>query len=353
MGPPVRIVHYLNQFFAGIGAEDKADAPPQYRPGPVGPGTALAALLGGQATIVGTLVCGDNYFIEHQDAAITQLLAMAEAHGGELLVTGPAFNSGRYGTACGALAEAWQQRGKPAVTAMNDNNPGVELFRGGVYILPTGPSAASMNDVLPKLAAFALRLGQGAEIGPAETEGYFPSGTRRNLRAPAGAAERAAEMLVAKLSGQPFRTELPVPDFSAVPPATPVASLENGVPKSIEVALVTECGLVPSGNPDRLESWNASKWLKYPIAGVYDLQSGDYEACHGGCDTAGTNADPDRTVPLDAARALEQEGVLRLHDHYYVTTGNMANIKTMSKIGQEIALDLKNQGVEAAILTAT
>ncbi len=349
MDQPVKIVQYLNQFFAGIGAEDKADTSPEYRAGPIGPGVALANLLGEQGAVVGTLVCGDNYFIEHQDSALTQLLEMAEASGADVLVAGPAFNSGRYGTACGNLAVAWQLRGKPAVTAMNENNPGVELFRGDVCILPTGLTAASMNDVLPKVAAFALRLGQGEEIGPAETEGYFPTGTRKNLQVEQGAAERAVGMLLAKLSGQPFRTELPIPEFSPVPPATPVGRLDQSL-----VALVTECGLVPSGNPDRLETWNASKWLKYPITGLDDFHSGDYEAWHGGCDTAGTNADPDRTVPLDAARSLEKEGVFhRLYDHYYVTTGNMANIKTMSKIGQEIALDMKAQGVQAAILTAT
>ena len=81
MDQPVKIVQYLNQFFAGIGAEDKADTPPEYRAGPIGPGVALANLVGEQGAIVGTLVCGDNYFIEHQESALTQLLEMAEASG--------------------------------------------------------------------------------------------------------------------------------------------------------------------------------------------------------------------------------------------------------------------------------
>ena len=37
-----RIVHYINQFFAGIGGEEKADTKPESRPGVVGPGMALA-----------------------------------------------------------------------------------------------------------------------------------------------------------------------------------------------------------------------------------------------------------------------------------------------------------------------
>ena len=156
-------------------------------------------------------------------------------------------------------------------------------------------------------------------------------------------------MLLAKLAGRPFQTELRIPEFNSVSPASPVPNLDSTL-----VALVTECGLVPYGNPDRLETWNASKWFKYPISGLDGFEKGDYEAWHGGCDTAGTNDDPDRTVPLDAARLLEKSGAIhRLYDYYYVTTGNMANIKMMVKIGEEMAQDMRAQGIQAAILTAT
>ena len=151
MNKPVTILHYLNQFFAGIGGEEKADTPPQYHAGPIGPGVSLARHLGDRAIINGTLICGDNYFIEHQEDAVTQLLEMADTCRADVLVAGPAFNSGRYGTACGALATAWQHHGRPAVTGMNVNNPGVELFQNDLYILPTGATAASMNDALTKL----------------------------------------------------------------------------------------------------------------------------------------------------------------------------------------------------------
>ena len=349
MEKPVTILHFVNQFFGGIGGEDQAETSPQFRAGPVGPGVALAKHLGDRATVAGTLICGDNYFIEHQEEAVARLLELAASCPADVLVAGPAFNSGRYGTACAALALAWQRDGRLAVTAMNVNNPGVELFRGELYILETGATAASMRDALPKLADFACRLAGGAEIGPAGVEGYFPRGVRKNLRLEQGAPERAVEMLLEKLAGRPFQTELPVPEFRNVPPAPPVEDLSRAL-----IALVTESGLVPMGNPDRLETWNASKWLKYPIGGLDALRRGDYEAWHGGCDTAGTNDCPDRTLPLDAARLLEGEGTIRrLYDHYYVTTGNMANIETMSRIGEEVARDMKSQGVQAAILTAT
>jgi len=347
--PALRVLHYMNQFFGGIGAEDKADAPPTHKPGPVGPGVPLAQHLGGDASIVGTLICGDNYFVEHEAEAVARLLAMAKSYPADVLVLGPAFSSGRYGTACGTLARAWQALGKPAVTAMNENNPGVELFRGDVHIVRTGPSAATMREALPKLAALAVKLARGADTGSADESGYFPRGVRRNIRLALGAGERGVDMLLAKLAGRPYRTELPIERFETVPPSPSVPVLSRAL-----VALVTESGLVPYGNPDKLETWNASKWFKYSIAGRLGLERGEWEAWHGGCDTAGTNDDPDRAVPLDACRRLEQEGIIgRLYDYYYVTTGNMANIKTMAKLGAEIARDMKAQGIQAAILTAT
>ena len=40
----LRIVHYINQFFANIGGEEKADYQPELREGIVGPGMALTPI---------------------------------------------------------------------------------------------------------------------------------------------------------------------------------------------------------------------------------------------------------------------------------------------------------------------
>ena len=58
----LRVGHYLNQFFAGIGAEERANHAPERREGAVGPGRALQALLKEDGRVVSTLVCGDNFF---------------------------------------------------------------------------------------------------------------------------------------------------------------------------------------------------------------------------------------------------------------------------------------------------
>ena len=45
MTKPVRVVHYLNQFFAGIGGEELANVAVRLIQGPVGPGRLLQTLL--------------------------------------------------------------------------------------------------------------------------------------------------------------------------------------------------------------------------------------------------------------------------------------------------------------------
>ena len=65
-----KVVHYINQFFAGIGGEEKADIAPEVREGIVGPGLALNNFFKkNDAEIVATVICGDSYFAENMDSA--------------------------------------------------------------------------------------------------------------------------------------------------------------------------------------------------------------------------------------------------------------------------------------------
>ena len=58
----IRVVQYINQFFAQIGGEEKADIPAELREGPVGPGLAFNQAWGEEAEVVATIICGDSYF---------------------------------------------------------------------------------------------------------------------------------------------------------------------------------------------------------------------------------------------------------------------------------------------------
>src|SRR5262245_60974998 len=86
----IRVLHYVNQFFAGIGGEDQASTPPRVQAGPVGPGAALQQALGGEAEVVATLFCGDNYASEQTQELQEAARRGAEVHRAGLIVAGPA-----------------------------------------------------------------------------------------------------------------------------------------------------------------------------------------------------------------------------------------------------------------------
>jgi glycine reductase len=338
------VVHYLNQFFAGLGGEEAAGCEPVRLDGPVGPGRALAAA---GLEIDVTLACGDDRFGEHEEESLATLLAWIEEAAPDVLVCGPAFGSGRYGYACGVLAREAGRHRVPVVTAMTPDSPGVLAAEGAAFVVPTGSNVSSMKDAVPVVASLAKRLAVGEEIGPPEEEGYLPRRQRRNVRIGTTGAERAIDLLLAKLSGD-VRTEVqPVAD--RVPPPQPVADVASAT-----IALVTEAGCVPQGNPDHLPTRRSNVWLRYPLDGVASMSPDAYVSVHAGFDTTFANQDPNRLVPLDAVRELEREGRIgRLHAAFYTTSGVDTPVATAAKFGQEIAAELKTAEVSAVILTGT
>ena len=342
----MRAVHYLNQFFAGLGGEEAAETPPTRLEGPVGPGRGLAAELRG-IEIVATLACGDDYFGEHEEDALARLIELLEAERPGLLIAGPAFGSGRYGFACARFSRTASDRlGIPALAAMHEENPGVGSAEG-TLLVPTAVNVAGMREALPRMARLAEALVSGRELGPPDQEGYLPRGFRRNRMAEKSGAERAVDLLLDKIAGE-TRTEV-AGGFDRVPPPAAVPDLSRAL-----LALVTEAGCVPQGNPDRLPTIRAQGWLRYELGGVQTLASGEYESVHGGFDVTLANEDPNRLVPLDTVTALAADGRIgRVHDVFYTTTGNGTPVASATRFGREIAAELRDAGVEAVLLSGT
>ena len=346
----MKVVHYINQFFAGIGGEEKADVPPEMRDGVVGPGMALKAGLGSEADIVATIICGDSYFNENLEEAKATILAMVKERNPDLFIAGPAFNAGRYGVACGTICEAVQDElGIPAITGMYEENPGADLFRKSVVMVPTKNSAVGMRDAIAKMIPIAKRLGQGEKLGSPEEEGYMLRGFRKNLFREERGSKRAVDMLLKKLAGENFETEFPMPQFDRVNPNPPIADITKA-----KIALVTSGGIVPKGNPDRIESSSASKYGKYDIGGLDDLTADTSETAHGGYDPVYANEDADRVLPVDVLRQMEKEGKIgALHHYYYSTVGNGTAVASAKAFAKEIGAELVRDGVDAVILTST
>nr|MDQ2709644.1 glycine/betaine/sarcosine/D-proline family reductase selenoprotein B [Actinomycetota bacterium] len=142
----MRLVHYVNQFYAGLGGEDAAGLGPRVLDGAAGPGRLLQQLLGADHQIVATVVCGDNYAAS-DPAVSAELLGMARAAGAELLIAGPAFGSGRYGLVCARLVAAAQTAGLPAVASMHPDNPGIGEA-GAAPVVAAGAVARQMRPTL-------------------------------------------------------------------------------------------------------------------------------------------------------------------------------------------------------------
>lgn len=345
-----RIVHYLNQFFAGIGGEDKADFEPTLMEGPVGPGMALKVALGDDYEIVATTVCGDNYFGEETDDAIDRIVAMVEQYKPDVFVAGPAFNAGRYGTACGAMCKAVEERlGIPVVTAMYEENPGVDMFRKDIIIIKTGNSAATMRKSLKPLAALVKKLATGEEVLGPDIEGYHERGIRVNYFAEERGSERGIKMLVKKMAGEPFVTDLPMPKFDRVEPAAPITDMKHA-----KLAVVTSGGIVPQGNPDHIESSNATKFGQYSIAGMARMDKKDFMTVHGGYDRQFVLENPNLVVPLDVLRELQAEGEFgELEEFIYATTGTGTATGSAAKFGDAIGQILVEHNVDGVLLVST
>lgn len=347
----LKVVHYINQFFAQIGGEEKADYPVELRVGEiVGPGMALTQNFKDDAEIIATIICGDSYFNENLESAKAEILAMVKEQAPDVFIAGPAFNAGRYGVACGTIAAAVQEElGIPSLTGMYVENPGADMFKNKVYTVPTKNNAAGARDAVKKMAPLALKLAKKEAIGASCQDNYMPNGVRVNFFEEKRGSRRAVDMLLNKLADKPYTTEYPMPAFDRVAPQPAIKDLSKAT-----IALVTSGGIVPKGNPDHIESSNASHYGEYDITGVMDLTEETYETAHGGYDPVYANEDADRVLPVDVLREMEKNGVIgKLHNKFYTTVGNGTAVASAKAFSEEFAQKLIADGVDAVILTST
>ncbi len=344
-----RVVHYLNQFFGGIGGEGKTNVTPFAKEGAVGPGNLFQKLFGESAEIITTVICGDNYFSENIEEASRTILDLIKQSNPDIFIAGPAFNAGRYGLACGEICKRVSQTLKiPVVTGMYLENAGLE-YRKWVYIVKTKGSAMGMQEAVSLMTKISQKLLKGEALESPEAEGYFPQEIRKNYFAEECGAKRAIDMLLKKIGGETFQTEYKMPVFDRVTPLPPVEDLAK-----IKVALITSGGIVPKGNPDRIESSSASKFGKYSLEGLEFLSAETHQTAHGGYDPTYANENPNRVLPLDVMRELEKAGIFgKLHPFYYATVGNGTSVANAKTFAQNIVKDLLAEGVGAVIITST
>jgi len=232
-------------------------------------------------------------------------------------------------------------------------NPGLEGYRQykdrKVFVLPTTESVRGMEDALSRMAKFASKLATGADIGPAAEEDYIPRGMRFPTLVNESGVERAIDMLLNKVAGHHFTTELPVGSMETVPVPARLENLKDAC-----IALVTTAGIVPPGNPDGLKATNNTKWGKYSIENLDSMRDIQWEVNHVGYNNAFMLENPNLGLPLDVCRELERGGAFaRIYPYFYSMTGVLASAGAVQVAGKEIAEKLKAEDMDAVLLVST
>ncbi len=351
-----RVVHYLNQFFGQVGGEEQAAVGFSVKEGPVGPGLALQKALGDDAEIVATIICGDDYFSANSEENAAEGLKLVKQYQPDLFFAGPAFAAGRYSVACGAMCKAvGDEFGIPVVSGMDESAPGMDLYRKSVHIVKTANQSRDMIKVLQKMARLAsaltakedgIRLISFENLPDPKEYDYFTRDQLRNEYCDKSIAQRSVEALLKKIKGEPFVSEVTPDRFEKFEIPAAVKDLSKA-----EIAFVSDGGLVPKGNPDRMTTRSNIRWGAYNLDGMFQ----SYEVVHAGYFNDYVLQDPDRLVPYDIMRDLVNEGeVGKIHDTFYSMPACTTVSKKCAENGSLIAAELKKRGtVDAVILTST
>lgn len=352
----MRVVHYLNQFFGQIGGEAQAGVGFTVKEGPVGPGLLLQKELGDTADIVATVICGDDFFAAEPEKNSEIGLEMLVPFKPDLFFAGPAFAAGRYTIACGAMCKKISETLQiPVITAMNEEAPGLDIYRKDAFIIKTGIHSREMAGVIKGMARLAARLTAGGgggklltfeDLPDPDEYNYFSRNRLRNYISEETVAERSISKLLQKLKGESFESEVIPPVFEIFEIPSAIKDLSQA-----KIAFVTDGGLVPKGNPDGMATRSNLRWGAYDIEKLFS----DYEVVHAGYFNDYVLESPDRLVPLDALSELVGEGrVGAINDKLYSMPACTTVSKRCAEVGTEMAAAMQAVGdIDGVILTST
>ncbi len=268
--PGMKVVHYLNQFFAGLGAEEAAGQSPSGSR--ARPARAGARGLG----------------LEIGDARVRRR-PLRRARGGALAQLCVARRGAARRPRLRALVRLRalrlrvrdaRARGRTSAVTRSVCGDGPREPRGdrgrrrGVH-RPDEPERRRDARGAPVMAALAARLAAGEELGTPEDEGYLPRGLRRNERPSRTGAERAIDLLLAKLARRDADRGRGGFDSRA-------AACTGRRRHAGEARARHRGRLRAAGKPGRAADDPRGAWLRYPIAGERTLRRGAYESVHGG-----------------------------------------------------------------------
>src|SRR5262249_60419408 len=93
--------------------------------------------------------------------------------------------------------------------------------------VPPGLAPAERRAILGRMAALGLKLVRGEPLGSAAEDGYVPRGIRQLVFKDKVGFERAVDMVLDRVAGRSFVSEIQVQQYESVPPAPPVRDLSR------------------------------------------------------------------------------------------------------------------------------
>ena len=143
--------------------------------------------------------------------------------------------------------------GLRCVTGMEPENPGVGVYRDNhndkVFLLPTAETASGMARALAVLAPSPAVWPTAKRSARRRTRAMCRAAFAGWCVSTRAARDRAIDMLLAKIDGKPFDTEIPMEVWDKVEPAAPLADAA-----AANLAVICTGGVVPWGNPGRLQN---------------------------------------------------------------------------------------------------
>lgn len=159
---------------------------------------------------------------------------------------------------------------------------------------------------------------------------------------------RCLDMLLAKYHHQKFQSEV----MMSSPEEQVIPHLKRPLSETT-LLVVTDGGLVPFLNPDRIPSTSARSFGIYSLENKDSLSPDDFEVSHQGYDNSYVEEDPNRLLPLDALRILESEGVIKeIYPYFLSTTGVMMPQKECQKLAKRIATYVTSHPIDAVLITS-
>ena len=146
------IVHYINQFFAGKGGEDRADYKIEVVDGAIGPGIGIQTAIGDIGKIIKTIICGDDYFNKNENECLEFIENIFTNINPDIFIAGPSLNNISYGIACGKISKLAHRMKISVISDLCEENPLYDEFKHFMNIVKTGNSAASMRYAIPEIA---------------------------------------------------------------------------------------------------------------------------------------------------------------------------------------------------------